>query len=481
MRRLRLAGHALLPSLVLGLALFAGCSSDDGGGTTNPPPDRPSITSISPDTVVAGTTARLRGERFGSTRGSSEIWFGGKSAQSLSWSEKKILAVVPDDVASGNLTVKVDGQESDAFAYKAGNRPAVIAQIAPSSGPVGGTIAIEGRLFGVSKKDSKVFFGTVEAQTVAWGDSIVQATIPPGAQTGTVHLVARTLSSNEVPFTLVQEIDPLITSVEPDSGLPGAGFRIVGQDFTEAGTGGQVKVGGLIAPISSWSDTEIEASVPASHAGGAATVQVTIAGQSSNSVPFKVLQPSVPVVITKLEPSRTTVSDIITIYGTGFRTATIDPEVTFQGPDDTRIPTTITVWDEQSMRVWVPQGAVDGPVIVKFDDQVSEGAFFSVAPRRIRFTTDIHPLFEDKGCLGCHSGSSPEANLNLSTKFDANHGTSDHGPVIISRNGPGSIIVQKVGPNPPFGARMPFGCTTTCLSEDEILLISDWIDQGLDN
>ena len=201
---------------------------------------------------------------------------------------------------------------------------------------------------------------------------------------------------------------------------------------------------------------------------------------SEQSFPFKVLQAEVPVVITRLEPARTTVSDIITIYGTGFRSETLDPIVTFQGAQG-RIGTTITVWTEGSIRAWVPQGAVDGPVVVQFGDAVSEGVFFSVAPQRYTYTGHIRPLFVAKGCLGCHSGAGPEANLNLETKALALRGNSDHGPVVQIRNGPGSIIVHKLGPNPPFGSRMPLGCTSGCLTAAEILMVSDWIDEGVDN
>ena len=119
-------------------------------------------------------------------------------------------------------------------------------------------------------------------------------------------------------------------------------------------------------------------------------------------------------------------------------------------------------------------------MIVQFGDQISEGSPFSVAPRRISFTTDVHPLFEEKGCLDCHSGPGAEANLRVDTKANLLHGDSQHGPVVLLRNSAESTLIQKLGPNPPFGARMPKDCDSNCLTEEELLMISDWIDEGGD-
>lgn len=462
------------------LSLFAisGCSDDEK--TTNPPPAKPAIESLEPDTMVAGTTARVRGEGFGSSRGTSQLLFGTRNAQSLDWRADRIVAVIPDDVTAGNLTVVAGGQTSDPLAYKVGSKAPRIEQVNPASGEVGATVRIEGRLFGVSKQEGKVFFGALEATTTAWGDTVLQAVIPAGAQTGTIRVRARNLDSNEVPFTVIAENLPVIEAVEPDSAGRGTDVKIRGHFFGDTGLNGNVRIGGAPAPISSWSDTLVEASVGTEAPFGDQFVQVSTGTRSSNLFPFRVIQPIEEVVITLLEPARTTVSDIITIHGTGFRSPSEDPTVTFQGASG-RLPTTVTVADATTIRAWVPPGAVDGPVIVQFGDQVSEGAFFSVSPRRYTFTSDIHPLFEDKGCLGCHSGAQPPANLKLETKFDTLDDESDHGPVVTLRNGPESKIVQKVGPNPPFGVRMPFGCTTNCLSAEEILMLSDWIDQGADN
>jgi hypothetical protein len=94
--------------------------------------------------------------------------------------------------------------------------------------------------------------------------------------------------------------------------------------------------------------------------------------------------------------------------------------------------------------------------------------------KTVSFSKDVKPIFANPriGCLGCHGGTN---NLFVGTQADLLRGGL-HGPAIVPGNSAASILVQKIGPNPPFGARMPFGGTP--LPDSTIQLIKDWIDQG---
>lgn len=233
---------------LLCFATFTGCSDD--GGSTTPEPDPPVLSSIEPDTLVAGTTVRLRGERFGSERGTSQALFGSQNAQSLTWSDRKILAIVPDGVAAGQLTVVVDGRTSNSVSYRTANKPPVIAVLSPDSGVVGGTIQIRGRLFGAILNDGKVLFNALETTTTAWSDTLIEATIPVGAQSGEVRVVARGLGSDPAAFTLITPPAPLIEWVDPDSAEPGVGVAIHGRRFGSGDPPSTVRIGGTTAVIS---------------------------------------------------------------------------------------------------------------------------------------------------------------------------------------------------------------------------------------
>ena len=90
------------------------------------------------------------------------------------------------------------------------------------------------------------------------------------------------------------------------------------------------------------------------------------------------------------------------------------------------------------------------------------------------FQADVRPIFADSriGCLSCHGGTN---DLFVGTQPDLLRGGL-HGPAVVPGNSAASLLIQKIGPNPPFGARMPFGGTP--LPDSTIQVIRDWIDQG---
>ena len=56
-------------------------------------------------------------------------------------------------------------------------------------------------------------------------------------------------------------------------------------------------------------------------------------------------------------------------------------------------------------------------------------------------------------------------------------GDSDHGPVIIPGDSENSILIQKLGDEPPFGDQMP-QMGPPYLDPATIALIAAWIDEG---
>jgi hypothetical protein len=182
-------------------------------------------------------------------------------------------------------------------------------------------------------------------------------------------------------------------------------------------------------------------------------------------------------VIERLIPTRTIVADTVRVAGSGFGTEPANGAVTFAG-ETGRIAAVVLTWSDAEITVLVPAATVSGPVSVRTGAVDGNGKAFSVAPNLISYMNDLIPLLTEKGCVDCHSGSFGEGSLRLESVADVLRGDSAHGPVVRRRDGPGSILVRKVLANPPFGSRMPLGCTGACLSDLQILVISDWIDQG---
>lgn len=109
---------------------------------------------------------------------------------------------------------------------------------------------------------------------------------------------------------------------------------------------------------------------------------------------------------------------------------------------------------------------------------------------RVSFRDDIQAgLFErsDLRCADCHTpqGGSPlglrASGLNLSSLASLLRGGDEGGADTVVPGAPcESVLVQKLGPGPPFGARMPLD-GPPFLDAAELQLISDWIAEGADD
>ena len=102
----------------------------------------------------------------------------------------------------------------------------------------------------------------------------------------------------------------------------------------------------------------------------------------------------------------------------------------------------------------------------------------------VSFSAEVFPIIK-KNCLPCHA----EDNFNPSElsldSYDHLMAGGKHGESVLPGKSGESPLVTKLGPEPPFGDRMPFDRkrkkglkSTKVLDEKEIHLIATWIDQG---
>lgn len=90
------------------------------------------------------------------------------------------------------------------------------------------------------------------------------------------------------------------------------------------------------------------------------------------------------------------------------------------------------------------------------------------------YANDIQPIFNTH-CVNCHGNS---GGLSLQS-YSALMVGGLHGAVVEIGNGSGSILVQKLSSEPPFGYQMPLGLEPLNINLLDKIIV--WIDEGAKN
>lgn len=105
---------------------------------------------------------------------------------------------------------------------------------------------------------------------------------------------------------------------------------------------------------------------------------------------------------------------------------------------------------------------------------VDGSAAVNVSAVTISYSTDLLSTFQGV-CGVCHGSS---GGLNLTSYSSLMAGNSNNGPVVTPGNPDGSIIIQKLSSNPPFGDQMPKAGSVTQSWLNKLWI---WIKQGAGN
>lgn len=100
----------------------------------------------------------------------------------------------------------------------------------------------------------------------------------------------------------------------------------------------------------------------------------------------------------------------------------------------------------------------------------------------VSYNVDLVPILANRGCLSsaCHGGSFLQSEYDLRT-YDGIFGPGDQAVAfdlcnIVPGDPDASYLIEKLNPNPRFGAQMPENRTP--LTSDEIEMIRTWIAEG---
>lgn len=171
---------------------------------------------------------------------------------------------------------------------------------------------------------------------------------------------------NQAKLTLLQPLQfpldqqpgntPAINGVNPSSGAVGSSVTVSGSNFGASQGASTLRFGSTNATVSSWSASQIVATVP-NVGAGAQSVTVTVNGVVSNAATFTAATQQQPPAITALNPTSGPVGSSVTITGSNFGTT--------QGTSAVRFGTTsatVTAWSNTQVTATVPN--VSGVVAV---------------------------------------------------------------------------------------------------------------------
>src|SRR5205823_13710412 len=212
---------------------------------TNPP----TITSFSPTTGTVDTSVTISGTNF---TGATSVKFNGTTATFTVNSATQISAAVPAGATTGPVSVTTpDGTATSSSSFTVTNPP-TITSFAPSSGPVGTTVAISGTNFTGA---TSVTFNGMGATFTVNSATQISATVPAGATTGPVSVTTSDGTATSASAFTVKN-PPTITSFAPASGAVGAAVTITGTNLSGATA---VAFNGVGASFTVNSDTSIRA------------------------------------------------------------------------------------------------------------------------------------------------------------------------------------------------------------------------------
>jgi RHS repeat-associated protein len=267
---------SMAQNVYIGLAVSSDTTSSLSTVTidnvTFTPGATPNVTSLSPYSVGVGTAVTIYGTDFGASQGTSSVTFNSLPAASItSWSNTQIVATVPSGIPEGPgpVVVTVNSLPSNATVLFTAFDP-VITSLAPPAGPPNGIIVISGTGFGFYQ--GTVQFNSVVAHVGLWSDTSITLDVPLTATTGPVTVTVNGFSSAGVTFTVIEPLS--ISGISPTSGQVGSTVTITGAGFGATQSDSVVTFDGVAATVSSWSDAQIVAIVPAGAATGPVTVEV---------------------------------------------------------------------------------------------------------------------------------------------------------------------------------------------------------------
>jgi hypothetical protein len=250
---------------------------------------------------------------------------------------------------------------------------AVITDFSPTRGPVGTVVTIRGQGFGGSTGSDSVFINGYGAEVLSSSSTQLTVVIPVGATTGPIIVEVlshrrRAVSPGDFEVIALEGF-PVITKVEASSGVVGASFQIIGENFGADVTGITVRIGQDTTEVTAINDSTIVTRVPIGAETG--PVSVAIDGYLAVGPVFTVLDADPE--ITLLKPDHGPIGTMVWIIGGHFSSVPEQNGITFNG-----VAAQVLEAYNDSLKTSVPPGATSGLVRVTVNGRNGEWPLFTV-------------------------------------------------------------------------------------------------------
>lgn len=285
----------------------------------------------------------------------------------------------------------------------------------------------------VSVASQYVQVGSSPGAVISWSDTQIIAAVAIGSTTGVVQVFQGGVNSSSLPFTVNTTT---VVAVTPNSGAAGTQVAITGSGFGSTQGSGMVWLGTAQGVVTSWSDTEVDATVaPGSFSGNA---QVLQNGVWSNSVPFSV--PGNPR-ISKISPASGPVGTTVTISGVGFGASQGSGIVWIGGAYASAV-----AWSDTQVQATVAGSAVTGIAKIQQNGNWSNAIAFTVSGSSTPVTLVPDALNmvvgETRSIQAIDSNSQPVTGLAWSSSDPTIVSLSTDDPPIITALAAGNVTIN---------------------------------------
>jgi len=337
----------------------------------------PSLFSIIPSSGSIGIGFTLMGANFGNyVANYTRVLIGGATAPLTLWTDSKIQGTVPGLLASGTYDVAVERELNGGLVRTSTVAFTLvipsIASVIPSSGAIGVPFTITGANFGNYVANyTVVLIGGATAPLTLWNDTKIQGTIP-GVSPGDYDLVVQRELNGGVVTTLPAQfkvIVPTLTGLTPSTGTIGATFTLTGTDFGNyVANYTRVLIGGATAPLTLWSDTKIQGTIPGLAAGDYPVLVERAINGGAVQTSTLALTVAAPYLGT-ISPSSGTIGVLFTLTGSNFGNY-------ISGYTNVLIggaTAPLTLWSDTKIQGTIPGGFGTGQYTVTAERRTADG------------------------------------------------------------------------------------------------------------